>query len=414
MNITRLIAVAAAVAFAVRCGDRDVAGVASPQTTLRGIDEAASSQAALRGIEEFTFAAGGPRLTVLTHNVYYGADFGPLLTAAPEEVPLAAATAWAMVQHNDFPARAGAIAAEIAAERPDLVALQEAAFYRLQHPGDLAFGGTSPATQVVYDFVALILDSLKAHHLHYVVAAADSTTDVELPVLTGIDPGTGFPTFDDVRLTDRDAILARADVAFKNPQHSKYAAYIPVSFGALQLGIYEGWSSIEVPLAGRTYRFVATHLEFQQAEPVQLAQAAELLALLQHETRPTILVGDFNSDAYGRVPAAATPTYGNMLDAGFADSWLERGRHAPGLTCCQSVDLSNRQPTLDQRIDFIFTRNLPAVVHAGTLITAEHVVGDRRADRTASGLWPSDHAGVVARFLTPPVGKTHHLASKEK
>jgi hypothetical protein len=399
MKTIRLVVAAAAAALVAGCSDGGVAGVAPPR-------------AAVRGFEEVAATAGGARFTVLTHNVYYGADFGPLLTAAPEDIPVAAAAAWAMVRHNDFPARAGAIAAEIAVERPHLVGLQEAAFYRVQHPGDAAFGGTSPAAQVVYDFVALILDSLEARGLHYVVAAADSTTDVEVPVLTGFDPGTGFPMFDDVRVTDRDAILARADVAFTNSQHGKYAAYIPISFGALQSGVYEGWSSIEASVAGRTYRFVATHLEFQQAEPVQVAQAQELLALLQNETRPTILVGDFNSDAYGKVPAAATPTYGMMLGARFADSWVERGRHAPGLTCCQSVDLSNPRSALDQRIDFIFTRNLPAVVRAGTLVIARHVVGDRPADRTASGLWPSDHAGVAATFLTPPLGKMLPVASK--
>jgi hypothetical protein len=29
------------------------------------------------------------------------------------------------------------------------------------------------------------------------------------------------------------------------------------------------------------------------------------------------------------------------------------------------------------------------------------VVGGHRSDRTSSGLWPSDHAGVVASFRVP-------------
>jgi hypothetical protein len=56
--------------------------------------------------------------------------------------------------------------------------------------------------------------------------------------------------------------------------------------------------------------------------------------------------------------------------------------------------LLNAQPVFDQRIDFIFTRNLPGNAHA----VHREVVGDRTVDRRA-GLWPSDHAGVVATFV---------------
>src|SRR5207245_2848363 len=72
-----------------------------------------------------------------------------------------------------------------------------------------------------------------------------------------------------------------------------------------------------------------------------------------------ILVGDFNSDVYGADPTRATPTYGMVLRAGFADSWKAPDREAPGLTCCERADLLNPQQTFDQRIDFVFTRNLP-------------------------------------------------------
>lgn len=79
-------------------------------------------------------------------------------------------------------------------------------------------------------------------------------------------------------------------------------------------------------------------------------------------------------------------------------------RTPPGLTCCQSDDLKNRFSTFDQRIDFIFTRNMPQGGHVGTLVLARRVVGDELSDRTGSGLWPSDHGGVVASFLTAAFG----------
>jgi len=349
-------------------------------------------------------AADGPQtsppgLTVLTWNVYYGTDPTPLLTAPADQVPFVAASVWALAQQTNFPARAGALAQAIAARRPHLVGVEEAAIYRLQHPGDLAFGGTVPATQVVYDFLGLLADSLAARGLHYVIAASDSTTDVELPVITGVDPSTGIPTFDDVRLTDRDAVLVRSDVAFANPRHGTYAAFIPVSIGGAQAGVYEGWSSVEATISGRTIRFIDTHLETQDALPVQLGQAQELLALLQSESLPTILSGDFNSDVFGQDPTRATPSYGMIIGAGFSDSWLRPGLVPEGLTCCQSETLTNPVASFNQRIDFIFTRNMPDQ----TQVIERDVVGAALADRTPGGLWPSDHGGVVATFVVPPV-----------
>jgi Endonuclease/Exonuclease/phosphatase family len=260
---------------------------------------------------------------------------------------------------------------------------------------------------VIYDFLALLTDSLAARGLHYVVAAADSTTDVELPVITGVDPSTGIPTFDDVRLTDRDAVLARADVQIANPQHATYTAFIPVSIGGSQAGVYEGWSSVEATVGDRSIRFVATHLETQDAIPVQLGQAQELLALLQNEPLPTILAGDFNSDVYGQDPTRATPSYGMITGAGFADSWLRPGIIPAGLTCCESEDLTNPVQSFNQRIDFVFTRNMPP----GTQAIGRDVVGDEPTDRTPGGLWPSDHGGVVTTFVVPPA-RPGEVASK--
>ena len=45
--------------------------------------------------------------------------------------------------------------------------------------------------------------------------------------------------------------------------------------------------------------------------------------------------------------------------------------------------------TLDRRIDFVLA--------TGAVKTrAAAVVGDEPADKTESGFWPSDHAGVIA------------------
>ena len=53
---------------------------------------------------------------------------------------------------------------------------------------------------------------------------------------------------------------------------------------------------------------------------------------------------------------------------------------------------------LDERIDLIFLDPLDLAIDKVKC----HLVGDEVADMTPSGLWPSDHAGVVAKikFLT--------------
>lgn len=338
-------------------------------------------------------------LTVMTWNVYYGTDPMPVMQAPAESIPYVAAQVWALARQTNFPERAGALARAIAAARPHLVGLQEAGLWRIQSPGDLVLGGDQPATTVAYDFVAILLDSLQARGLDYYVAASDSTTDVEVPVFNP-ENGSDLP-FDDVRLTDRDVILVRSDVGTANPAHARYGAFLPLSLGGIESGLYEGWSAIDATVGGHTYRFVSTHLEIQQLEPLPVLQAQELIGLLQDQTGPTIVVGDFNSDVYGKDSSAASPSYGMMTAAGFSDAWM-RGSASPasppGLTCCQSGDLLNPRTGFNQRVDFVFARGLPA----GARPVARQVLGDRPGDRTTSGLWPSDHAGVVVTFQIPP------------
>src|SRR5437588_1830748 len=334
---------------------------------------------------------GAPGITALTWNVYVGADIGRVLAArTAEEAVVLATEEWGHVQATDFPARAGALARAIAAQRPHVVGLEELALYRTT---DNPF---EPATRVAYDFLQLVIDSLHGCGLDYTAAAVDRTSDLQVPVIAGVD-ASGQPILAGVRWTDGDAVLVRADVPYVDAKSGVYAASQVVTIGGVTSVLSQGWSSVDATVDGRAYRFVVTHLVGQEAPDVQLAQAGELLALLSAETGSTILVGDFNSDAYGIDPTRVTPTYGMMLAAGYRDMWIEPERQARGLTCCQQADLLNARSTFDQRIDFVFTRNLPA----GTQPVRRGVVGDRPGDRTASGLWPSDHAGVAVTLLTP-------------
>jgi endonuclease/exonuclease/phosphatase family metal-dependent hydrolase len=164
-----------------------------------------------------------------------------------------------------------------------------------------------------------------------------------------------------------------------------------------------GWIRASVAHGGQTWNLVTTHFEIQALAPVQAGQLAELTgSVMAGLEGPTILMGDLNSDAEaGPGQPSWTPSYETLLAQGFADTWTRGGlRSGPGgYTCCNDPDLMNGPGALDRRIDFVLVRseNPDLARHSET-----RVVGDRPSDRTPSGLWPSDHAGVVTHFRTPP------------
>ncbi len=344
-------------------------------------------------------AAGARGLVVMTRNVYPGITIESIMAAPPEQIPVAAAEAWGKLQVTNFAERAGALAAEIALNAPHVVGLQEIPIYRTQLPSDAIVGGTQPATTVAFDFLQILLDSLAARGAHYVPQVAYRTTDAEVPAFAGFG-SDGSPFFMDIRYTDGDAILVRKDVRAANAASGIYRAAIPFAIGGVPLPIVRGWGAVDATVGGVTYRVVTTHLEDMVPE-VQVGQAMELLAMLQGETKPIVLVGDFNSDALTN----ATLTYGMLRAAGFADVWAQANPRDPGATCCNAELLNNPTPAYTQRIDLILLRG--SDVRDGRFVggLSAALVGSTAAGRTASGLWPSDHAGVVARVEMPGLFK---------
>ncbi len=330
------------------------------------------------------FAEGSPdvdEIRLLSRNIYQGfSTLEPLLQAPPQQIPIVAAGIWGEVVATDFPARAERLADEIAFTRPHLVGLQEVSLFRRQVPADFVLN----ATEEVYDFLEILLDALEARGLDYEVAASVQNVDAEVPIVWPGSPN-GLA---DIRLTDHDVILARGDVGWDQPQAFNYIARLPVSIGGQPLDVPRGFTSVRAEIGDRTLRFVNTHLE-AFSPLVQVPQAQQLIGVLAGETLPTAIVGDLNSEADG----STTPTYGMMLADGFADVWPPQEN---GETCCHAPDLRSLPSRFDQRIDFILLRGDFGFGPGGIAgSTQSWLTGVRPSERTDSGLWPSDHAGIL-------------------
>jgi len=369
--------------------------VACTDDSVTGVDEAQVPDLAAEELRVW----GGLGVKVMTWNVYVGADLESVLLAPPAEIPLAVAQAFQTMQATKFPERAEAIARQIARVRPHLIGLQEISKIYTQTPSDhvLLGGANTPATDVFMDYLEILMAALEARGLDYKLAGMVKNFDVEMPMVT-----SPTPTFSDVRLQDYEVVLARGDVKVSRVLEKNFEAV--VTDPNLGIPFPCGYVVVNARVGQRTYRFASAHLQalwFPELLPYQLAQAQELVAVLEHGRLPVIVVGDFNS------PAPYGDTYQFMLGAGYVDTWTRNlnPHGGEGLTNPHAWHLMNDEVQFTQRIDFVFARNdIPLVDEPAIGPVVATVVGDEQDDRTTpTGLWPSDHAGIVARLYLPRV-----------
>jgi endonuclease/exonuclease/phosphatase family metal-dependent hydrolase len=320
------------------------------------------------------------QVTVMTRNLYLGADLTPLVLArTPAEVNAAVATILGHVIASDPPQRMAWVADEIAARHPDAVGLQEAALWQIHLP--------SGAT-VTYDFVQLLLDALAARGLHYRVAVEQDNFDSGTQLA-----GAPLPA----RFVDRDAILV--DMADTTSQlrvlatgGAHYASQLtfPTLLGPVDFERGYVWADLKT--RGKQWRFADTHFEAYPgfgATPRDFTseQAAELAAALAGPL-PTVLVGDLNSSAGDPLRQG----YSVLIGAGFTDAWTALRPGDPGYSCCRDDDLADG--VLHERIDDVLYKGLVTPVAIDLVGVAPR--------RDTPPRWPSDHAGVVA---TLAIGK---------
>jgi endonuclease/exonuclease/phosphatase family metal-dependent hydrolase len=320
---------------------------------------------------------GGVRLA--TQNMYVGSSFAPLSAAqTPQQLLAAVATIYNNILASKPAERAAAMAREIARHRPDLVALQEAAILRT--------GNGGPATTVRSDLLQSLLDELAGLGQPYRAVA----------IVPGLDAQAPSPLGFDVRITNQDAILVRADLSdelqVSNLQIEQFGVKLSVPTLLGPFTDPRGWAAIDVKMRGSKFRFVTTHLD-SVVPAIRVAQANELLLTAANTSLPVVMAGDFNIPADNSLDPSF-PAYRAMIGAGLTDAWQSKRASDPGFTAHQAENLLNPTSQLTHRIDLVLFRGAFGVADI-------NLIGNQQADRTSSGLWPSDHAGVAATLRLP-------------
>jgi hypothetical protein len=367
-------------------------------------------------------------IKVMTQNQYLGADLGPIISADSNEAYAAAiAGALQSIAANNFPERAQALGESIADRQPHLVALQEVYAFECI---DAGFGACAFFDGAFNDHLALTEAALATQGADYYVAAELQNLTIPTPFMESIGlpglpvflPGIPGPAMF-ISVIDRDVILARGDVTTSpvamtcnEPADDgigcHFSNILNVTTLAGPIAVKRGHGTVDAWVNGAEYRFVNTHLEVHilggdpTTAALQAAQATELNATLAGNPAPNpasrlIVAGDINSAPTHEPIGPIVPPYQQFANgltifgfpafAKMTDTWSLRPGSPNGFTCCEAADLLNASSGHDVRYDVVFARPAPSNVKA-------NVMDAESGDKTASGLWPSDHASVIAEL----------------
>jgi hypothetical protein len=324
---------------------------------------------------------------VMTYNVNEGTDFEQVVgTASLQDFLLGVGQVLTQVQGTNPPERMRAVAGQIIAAQPELLSIQEIDQWYTGTFDPVA--STCGNMTLEYDMVQELLTDLKAQGGHYTIAA--QVPQYVFPPTPGLIPPANYIC---VSVNDYNIILARTDLPsavfqWSNPQTGQFAneLVLPTPIGSVPLP--RSWASVDAQFFGHPFHFIDTHLESFDPSIREL-QGGELRTGPAVSSLPVIIAMDSNAQAF---PLPKDPTYVDFKAAGYHDVWSRLFAKVAGLTCCQSEPDNNPVSELYQRIDLILT--LGRVDPFGAFL-----VGTDPKSRTKDGLWPSDHAALVADII---------------
>jgi endonuclease/exonuclease/phosphatase family metal-dependent hydrolase len=322
--------------------------------------------------------------TVMTYNVYLGANLQPLFGENdPIRLVLKAAAIVAHFDKVDFRVRAVALARQIIEQDPDVVALQEVSLLEIAPPG-VPF-----ATR--YDFLQILLDELERQDHTFRAVTVN-------PNFTGTLPIDFVGTR--ARLTDRNVIIVPSDtpayeLTTSNPAQDVYDRTLDVPLGGTMFHVERGWASIDVVFEGAPFRFFDTHFEAFDSS-VREDQVGELAEIMSTSRLPVVLAGDINLYPRG-VRALDQAAWRVLSGDGFRDVWVIAECFEPRFTAGQTDDLDNVPSILDNTVDFVlFDKEFETKTVEGSCDIAGEELDDRTD--TVPALWPSDHAAVIVHL----------------
>jgi endonuclease/exonuclease/phosphatase family metal-dependent hydrolase len=345
---------------------------------------------------------------VMTRNLYLGADLGPGLAATNvDQLVDGAGVVVNQVDATNFPVRAQGLAQEIQAMKPDLVGLQEVAWWRTKFPTDLNVFPPN-ATETEYDFLDLLLRRLNAKRELYRAVVVKPEFDFETPVNDQGPPGGLAQADRNARLTMRDVVLTRvgAGVKVRNLTSGTFQTLLRVSVAGLPIDVTRGWTALDARVRkSRPFHFVNTHFEaFDSGASnttslgtslgkgqIRQAQALSLVAPGGPATSklPVVLLGDLNSDDDTVQANGDHLAYTSLLGAGF----VERSTNTPLSCCVSSFDLRTGSVSeFDHQVDHVMTDAPKKVKLKRSAVTGQEMV---------NGYWNSDHNGIASVLKVP-------------
>jgi endonuclease/exonuclease/phosphatase family metal-dependent hydrolase len=386
---------------------------------LRGVTAAVIGALSAALFTPYSAQAAEETITVMSRNIYLGADVGVALDLIPD-MPAAAQFMWDQVNKNDFSKRSIALAAEIKEYKPDVIGLQEATIWYCKK------NAWSKKVEV-FNFTDQLLEALGGD---YVLASKDGKTAFNpgysinpIPFLTMVKDPTRFQKIFGqdkaacgFQIGDALAIkksLADQVIRVGNTEYEDSYSIVPTL-----MTIYRGYTWADIYIGESAVRFVSTHLESiwdENKVPNAAKQANQLIADLKDTNMPLVVIGDFNADPRDPRPAnAANPglqptaseecpagdgkcnAYRLMVDAGFNDAGPDSsepttytwGMNAlltgPDPDRLKSAQGMGNEYGFTDRLDYIFTKN-------GVAVTTSQIIGYKAP-------YATDHAGVFAEF----------------